>query len=196
MEAYEDEKNLVRRAIEGSNDAFEELIRLHSGKMFSVSYGLLGCKEDAEEVVQDAFIKASKKISMLREDASFSAWLYRIVVNLSRNRYKWNRSRGDGLNISISETSSDPDFDRKEDLDLPSNVPPPDKELAMGEIEKKIFDEIEKLPDTLREAVVLRHVNDMSYQQIADTLGCSLEAVKTRILRGRAIIAGKLGGSI
>jgi RNA polymerase sigma-70 factor (ECF subfamily) len=193
MYTHEDDKELVSNAKKGSSQAFDELIRRHSHRLLGLAYGLLGNKEDAEEVVQDAFIKAHAKISALRGDASFAAWLYRIVVNLSRNRYKWNRCRGEGQNISISQHIETLESDEYGDMELPSNIVTPDKAMENSEIENKILMEIEKLPDTLREAIVLRHVNDMSYQQIADTLNCSLEAVKTRILRGRAIIAQKLG---
>lgn len=196
LDSEKQDMSLVAEARKGSEEAFEELIKRHSRYMLGIAYGLLGSREDAEEVVQDAFIKAHGSIASLREDSLFPAWLSRIVVNMSRNRYKWNKVRGDGLNISISAQTADRGQDAKGDMELPSNLPSPDKEAENAEMERKIMSEIERLPDTLREAIVLRHVKDMSYKQIADVLGENIDTVKTRISRGRAAIAARLGGKL
>ena len=190
MELDEKDIELVKQAREGSLEAFELLIKKYSKDLFAISYGLLGSTEDAEEVVQDTFVKAYTNISSLRDDSLFGAWISRIVVNMSRNRYVWNRSRGEGQNISIYVT--DENDDNEKEMEIPSDLAIPDRELEQEEMRKIILEGINDLPDIFREPLVLRHVKDMSYKQIADILNLNIETVKTRISRGRAVLAKKL----
>ncbi len=188
------DSELVEKARNGSLESFDELIRSYSSKMFGTAYGLLGSKEDAEEVVQDAFVKAHSNLSLFREEASFSSWIYRIVVNLCRNRYQWNRRRGSELNVSMSENSEtlDPDTDKKDEMEIPDVSMSPDEAAQNAETGKNIMSAIETLPDKLREVIILRYVDDMSYGEISDLLNCELGTVKSRLARARIELAGKI----
>ncbi len=169
----------------GSEEAFNQLISRYASKMFQTAYGLIGSREDAEEVVQDAFVRIYKHLDQFRGDSSFSTWVYRIVVNLSRNKYQWNRRRGSDLTFSISGDYRDDDDGRKEDFNLPDTKLGPLRILEEADEQKRIIQIMDSLPDKLREVLLLRHIKELSYEEIASLLDCNLGTVKSRIARAR-----------
>jgi RNA polymerase sigma-70 factor (ECF subfamily) len=189
------DKELIEAVKTGDTEAFDQLIERHAGKLYQAAYGLLSNREDAEEVVQDAFVRAYKAIDGFRGDASFETWIYRIVVNLSRNKYQWNRRRGAELNVSLTQQANRlEDEDNGEEMMIPDASYEPDKVLEGVELEDSIMDSFEKLPDKIKETMILRHVNEFSYEKIADLLQCKVGTVKSRIARGREILRGILLG--
>ena len=182
----------------GRKEVFDELMDIYASKLFQTAYGLLGSRQDAEEVVQDAFVRAYKALSDFRCDASFETWMHRIVVNLSRNKYHWNRRRGEGLNTSISDSTRMNALSESslttQDIPLPDNTYGPDKIMETSEFEGNVLLGLESLPDTLREAMILRHVDDLPYEKIAELLDCKVGTVKSRLARGRELLRGFLGG--
>ncbi len=183
---------LVQSFNAGSQGAFDELVRKYSTQMYRVAYGFLRNSEDAEEVVQDAFVKAYGNLKTFRGDSSFSTWLHRIVVNLSRNRYHWNRRRGAGQNISISDNNAGDANGRKEDMDMPDVSNTPGKELERADEDNRIMKAVDSLPETLKEVIILRHVDDMSYEEIAKITGANIGTVKSRISRARETLMASL----
>jgi RNA polymerase sigma-70 factor (ECF subfamily) len=129
-------------------------------------------------VVQDAFVRAYKGLDEFRCDASFETWMHRIVLNLARNKYHWNRRRGEGLHTSINERARQSVLSESnmttQDIPLPDNTYGPDKAMENRELEKNVMRGLECLPDTLREAMILRHVKDLPYENIAEILGCKM----------------------
>jgi RNA polymerase sigma-70 factor, ECF subfamily len=182
----------------GRKEVFDELMALHCSKLYQTAYGLLGNRQDAEEVVQDAFVRAYKALGEFRCDSSFETWMHRIVVNLSRNKYHWNRRRGEGVNMSISEKPRPNAFVEgamtTQDIPLPDSSSGPDKQMEHAEFEGNVMKGLQSLPDTLREAMVLRHVKDLSYERIAELLECKIGTVKSRLARGREMLRGFLDG--
>ena len=130
---------LVKDFKNGSEEAFNQLISRYASKMFQTAYGLIGSREDAEEVVQDAFVRIYKHLDQFRGDSSFSTWVYRIVVNLSRNKYQWNKRRGSDLTFSISGDYGDDDG-RKEDFNIPDTKLGPLRVLEEADEERRIID--------------------------------------------------------
>ncbi len=181
----------------GRKEVFDELMDLHASKLFQTAYGLLGNRQDAEEVVQDAFVRAYKALGEFRCDSSFETWMHRIVVNLARNKYHWNRRRGEGLHTSLSERSKPGPLGdgslTTQDIPLPDSTYGPDKIMETSEFESNVMRGLESLPDTLREAMVLRHVKDMPYENIAELLECKIGTVKSRLARGREMLRDFLG---
>lgn len=184
------DQQLIQRFKDGEKQAFDELVRLHSQKLFRVAFGFLGNREDAEEVVQDAFLRAYKALGEFRGDASFETWMHRITLNLARNRYHWNKRRGEGVKQSISAPPSGgtADLPEHQDLDLPDRKEQPDLRMEHRELEQNILNGLKRLPDTLREAMILRHMNDCSYERIADLLDCKVGTIKSRLARGRSLL--------
>jgi RNA polymerase sigma-70 factor (ECF subfamily) len=181
--AGQSDAELIKRFVSGDLSAFDELVRIHSSQAFQVAFGLLGDKLDAEGVVQDAFVKVFRNLDKFRGDSSFSTWLYRIVTKLSRNKYHWHRRRGADVNISLSAGSDNPDT--RADMELPDRRLEPGRELENREMGMELVKAIQKLPEKLREVIILRHIEDMSYSEIADILKCELGTVKSRLARAR-----------
>lgn len=176
---------LVAEFKEGSETAFARLVERYSGKTFQLAYGVLGNREDAEEVAQDAFIKVHKHIQRFRGDASFSTWLYRITINLAKNRYHWNKRRGSAVNISAHQEDVSGDGAKWKDIDLPDQRPNPEQNLRDSEFRRDIMAGMEKLPDKSREILALRHLKEFRYEKIAEILGCRVGTVKSRLARAR-----------
>ncbi len=171
-------------------NAWNQLMRRHVGKAYQIAYGILGSKEDAEEVAQDGFVRIYRALDRFRGDAEFSTWMYRIIVNQARNKYRWNKRRGSLKNISIDATQ-DPDSERTP-IDLPDEQKRPDETILFKEWEGEIAREMENLPPVNREALFLRNVKNMSYEQIAQALNCKVGTVKSRIARAREELRKRL----
>ena len=185
---------LIERFTSGDESAFEALVNTHSGKAYQISFGLIGNKLDAEEVVQDAFVKVYKNLTKFRGDSSFTTWLYRIVTNLSRNKYHWHRRRGRNVNVSISNNFGS-DNEVQSDMEIPDNKLEPSRALENKETGMKLVEAIKKLPEKLKEVIILRHIEDMSYAGIADLLKCELGTVKSRLARAREALKLEIKGS-
>lgn len=181
---------LLARIREGNTGAFDDMVIAYSPKLIQVAYGLLGNRQDAEEVVQDAFVRAYNALADFRGDSSLETWLHRITVNLARNKYHWNKRRGDGVNISLSEPQ---ETDRQEaDVDLPDSRLQPGQQLETEEMNANILKAIHYLPEKMRETIVLRHLDDLPYEKIAELLDCRVGTVKSRLARGRELLRNYL----
>lgn len=174
----------------GKLESFDKLVVMYSPQLYRTAYGLLGSKQDAEEVVQDAFVRAYRALNNFRGDSSFETWMHRITLNLARNRFHWNKRRGMGLHVSLSAPQlNDPDSTGpSQDMDLPDMTMQPDQELETHELENDIETIINALPEKFRESLLLRHREEMSYEAIAQTTGVPINTVKTRIKRARELL--------
>ena len=181
------DEDMLARIREGNANAFDDMVITYSPKLIRVAYGLLGNMQDAEEVVQDAFVRAYNAMSDFRGDSSLETWLHRITVNLARNTYHWNRRRGDGINISLSD-NREPDEAEAADVDLPDSRLQPGQQMEKDELNANILHAIHYLPKKMRETMVLRHLEDMPYEKIAELLDCRVGTVKSRLARGRELL--------
>ena len=181
------DEDMLARIREGNANAFDDMVITYSPKLIRVAYGLLGNMQDAEEVVQDAFVRAYNAMSDFRGDSSLETWLHRITVNLARNKYHWNRRRGDGINISLSD-NREPDEAEAADVDLPDSRLQPGQQMEKDELNANILHAIYYLPKKMRETMVLRHLEDMPYEKIAELLDCRVGTVKSRLARGRELL--------
>ncbi len=193
--AMNDDRALVERFKQGDEAAFEILVGKYSGRAYQIAYGVLGSREDAEEVAQDVFIRIHRALPRFRGEAEFTTWMYRITMNLAKNKYRWNKIRGSKVNISIDaplEGSGDGSGEERK-IDLPDGRMAPDAKSVFTELEQNVRDELDNLPDIYREALVMRNVEEMSYEDIASTLDCKLGTIKSRIARGREELRKRLG---
>jgi RNA polymerase sigma-70 factor (ECF subfamily) len=174
----------------GDDAAFDALIGMYSAKLYKVAYALLGSRQDAEEVVQDTFLRAYRALQAFRGDSSLETWLHRITVNLARNKFQWNHRRGDGVNVSL--TTPDDESGAENEQDVPDMRMEPDLVLEQDEIGTNIMKALNSLPGNLRETMLLRHVDDMPYEQIAQKLDCKVGTVKSRLSRGREMLRDQL----
>jgi RNA polymerase sigma factor (sigma-70 family) len=167
--------------MEGTDRVFERLVRDHQDRIFALSLALTGNRHDAEDVAQDTFIRAYKALATYSpdriRDLKQKAWLHRIAVNVVRNRVRGVRPRMVELNGSEPDSATGPEEDvlRKAEID----------ELAAR---------VACLPAKYRDAVVLRHVQDLSYAEVAETLGQPVGTVKANVHRGLKILRGENHG--
>lgn len=190
-----DDRSLVDRFKQGDESAFAILVEKYSGRAYQIAYGVLGSREDAEEVAQDVFISIHRALAHFRGEAEFTTWMYRITMNLAKNKYRWNKIRGSKVNISIDaplEGSGDSSGEERK-IDLPDGRMAPDEKSVFAELELNVREELDNLPDIYREALVMRNVEEMSYEDIASALNCKLGTIKSRIARGREELRKRLG---
>ena len=181
---------IIRRFKQGDKEVFRVLVDRYSGRAYQIAYGVLGSRQDAEEVAQDVFVRIYKALEKFRGDAQFSTWMYRIAMNLARNKYRWNKTRGAKRNISL-EASQEKE-ENAYGIQLPASEAPPDEQAKLTEYQQNVMREIDNLPPLYREALVLRNVEEMSYDQIAEVLDCKLGTIKSRIARAREELKKRL----
>jgi len=172
----------VARAKAGDKAAFNELVLRYQHRLFNFTYRFLGSATDAEEVVQEAFLKAYRGIARFRSEAKFSTWLFQITKNLAINRYHRRRRRP--LDRFLSLVTA-----REEDgpvLELPNEDDSPDDSLLRGERRAVLEAAIKKIDPTYRTALVLRDVEGLDYAEIAEILEVPVGTVKSRIHRARS----------
>jgi len=187
-----DDNELVSAARQGDCTAFEEIVFRYYPRLYQTALAILNSHHDAEEVTQDALIKAYRSLSGFRGDSLLLTWLCRIVINQSHNKYHWNRRRGSEVNMSLSRPPEPGGDQQQEDFNIPDFQHTPLREMQISELGKLLYLEISKLPDSLRETMQLRHLNDYSYEEIATQQHCQLGTIKSRLSRGRELLLKKL----
>lgn len=178
------DRTLVDRFRNGDTSAFDEMVTRHWDRIYAMVHQLLRNPQDAEEVTQDAFIRAHRGLAQFRGDSAFSTWLYQIATNLARNRYWywWRRKRD--RTVSFDQPVG-------EDNDTPfseifaGDAIKPHEETATQELVDRIAVGMEKLGAKHREILILRNVKNLSYEEISQILGISVGTVKSRIARAR-----------
>ena len=189
----DDDRALVSRYQAGDKTAFDELVGRHSGHAYQVAYGVLGNREDAEEVASDTFIRIQRALPQFRGESEFTTWMYRIALNLARNKYRWNKVRGSQVNVSYNAPLPVNDNgDDERHFDAPDASLPPDQAATLRELEHNLMAELQRLPEVYREALVMRNIQGMSYEEIAEVLDLKLGTVKSRIARAREELRSRL----
>jgi RNA polymerase sigma-70 factor (ECF subfamily) len=176
---------LIERFKKGDRSAFQELVERYADKAYQIAFGVLGSREDAEEVSQDVFVRIHRALPKFRGDSEFTTWMYRITLNLARNKYRWNKSRGAQKNVSMDAPLEGSEEGEGLAMAVPETRLSPDDQVVIDELERNISRELETLPPLYREALVMRNLDDMNYEQIATLLGCKLGTIKSRIARAR-----------
>jgi RNA polymerase sigma-70 factor (ECF subfamily) len=167
----------------GDANAFEGLVERHQKKMLNIAYRMMGDYDEACDVTQEAFLSAYKSIKKFKAEAKFSTWLYRIVVNYSKNRLKQLRSRGQREVISIDDSGGI----KTEGALCQSSASDdnPGTQMERREREAQVQKCITSLDEEYREVLVLRDIQGLSYEEIKDILKIPEGTVKSRISRAR-----------
>jgi RNA polymerase sigma-70 factor (ECF subfamily) len=183
---------LVDRFKNGDPSAFDEMVARYWNRIYSMVNQLLRNPQDAEEVTQDAFIRAHRGLDKFRGDSAFSTWLYQIATNLARNRYWywWRRKRDKSVSF---DAPIGPDNETTLADIIPAEVETPGDITVTQEFVTRIGKGMERLGAKHREILILRNVKNLSYEEIADILGISIGTVKSRIARARESLRAKLG---
>lgn len=170
---------LVKLAQAGDTRGFDELVRRYQDKVYRLCFKILRQEDDAAEALQDAFLSAFRGLKNFKAESTFSTWLYRIATNASLMKY---RKRRDG-HISLEQSQSS--NENSETMQIPDWSQQPPKDLLDSETREMMAEGIQRLPEELRTVFVLRDVQDMSNAEVAEVLGLSVAAVKSRLHRAR-----------
>jgi len=193
-EAYTDAEDLrlVELLREGVERAYEELLNRFQQQVYTLALRLLNDPSEASDVVQEVFLKVFRNISSFRGQSTLKTWIYRITVNEAHNARRWffrHRRREVELDTSPEEARNWKEI-------IPDRTRSPFDMALEGEQHSMIEAALDRINPIFREAVVLRDITDLSYEEIAEILGVSLGTVKSRILRGREALREELAGSL
>lgn len=183
---------LIERVKNGDIAAYNDIVTRYYDRIFARVSQLLKNKQDAEEVTQDAFIRAQRGLDTFRGDASFSTWLYQIATNLAHNRYwYWFRRKRD-QSISLDQPLGDEGDMTLESL-MPSEGESPAEATVTQEFVDRVSECMHDLNEKHKEVLILRNVKNLSYDEIAGQLEISVGTVKSRIARARETLRELMG---
>lgn len=172
-------KERIQQVRNGDQRAFGDIVEFYKDKVFQLCYRMLGDRHEAEDVAQEAFLRAYVNIHTFQMNRKFSTWLYRIATNLCIDRIR-KKKPDFYLDAEVAGT---------EGLDMYSQIASdeklPEEELENLELKERIQLEIQKLPEKYRAAIVLKYVDELSLKEISEILHLPIGTVKTRIHRGR-----------
>jgi RNA polymerase sigma-70 factor (ECF subfamily) len=186
-----DEKKLIEQAKIGDFAAFTELINRHKVKVFSLVKKLAGNEQDAEDIMQDSLLKAVEGIDSFRGDSSFGTWLYVIALNEARAHFARQKQRSIKSIEELLPRHDNSGPDTMDSSRLYDWVDPHQK-MESDEIRHVIDNAIAKLPYKFREAFILRYMEELPVKEVADLIGESDAATKSRILRARLALRDSL----
>lgn len=187
MGAREADLLLVERVQSGDREAFGLLVSKYQRKLLRLVMRLVRDPAEAEDVTQEAFIKAYRALPNFRGDSAFYTWLYRIGVNTAKN---WLVAHGRRMPV-MSEIVDD-ESEGIEDGVLLRDDETPDRVLMSRQIGETVNAAMEALPEDLRTAISLREIEGLSYEEIAQVMDCPIGTVRSRIFRAREAIAARL----
>lgn len=185
------ERRFIERLIARDERAFNELVRTYERRVFLLVFRMLGRRDEAEDMAQEVFVQVFKAVAQFRGESKLSTWIYRIAVNLCKNRSKYLTRRH-----ADREDEFDPAAER-----LPlseakgvtfADVSRPDHMIEGYEMEQIVQRSIAQMEPDFREVLVLRDVEDLSYEEIGEITGLPEGTVKSRIFRARAMLKAKV----
>ncbi|MFC4728463.1 RNA polymerase sigma factor RpoE [Coralloluteibacterium thermophilus] len=177
---------LVQRFQAGDDAAFELLVRKYQHRIVALIGRYVHDWSEAQDVAQDTFIRAYRALGNFRGDSQFFTWLYKIAVNTAKNHLVSHNRRPPAEDIDAADAVNFDAGDRLRDTDTP------EQELQRQEIERTVAATVAELPQELRDAITLREVDGLSYEEIAERMGCPIGTVRSRIFRAREAIDARL----
>lgn len=179
-------KKRIKQVLKGDRNAFGEIVELYKDKVFQLSFRMLGNRHEAEDIAQEAFIRAYVNIQSFNMNLKFSTWLYRIATNLCIDRLR-KKKPDYYLDAEVKGTEGLTMYSH-----IPSDASLPEEDVESLELQESIQKEISKLPDKYRSVIVLKYIEEMSLNEISEILDIPLGTVKTRIHRGREALRKQL----
>lgn len=166
---------LINEVIDGNTDSYREIVIRYEKKVVGIAYGIVHNEHDAMDIAQEVFLKVYRSLDKFRGQSKFFTWLYRITVNMSID-FKRKKTRKSTVTY---------DGDIKFMNEIPGRSTSPSKKLFIKEVYNKLNDAIEVLPEDQKATLVLREIENLSYQEIADILKCSTGTVMSRLFYAR-----------
>lgn len=186
MGEREIDQALVERVQQGDKRAFDMLVLKYQHRIIKLIARFIRNSDDVQDVAQEAFIKAYRALKNFRGDSAFYTWLYRIAINTAKNHLVSNKRK-------VTESAVDAaEAEQYEGADWLKEYATPEKELMASEINTVVQNTISGLPDDLKEAITLRELEGLSYEDIAEVMDCPIGTVRSRIFRAREAIDKQL----
>lgn len=187
MSEREIDQALVERVQKGDKAAFELLVAKYHRKIIRLVSRLVRDHAEVEDVTQEAFIKAYRALPQFRGESAFYTWLYRIAVNTAKNHLATQGRRAPtSTEANAEEAETFAEADQLRDINTPESM------LMSKQIAQTVNVAMEALPEELRTAITLREIEGLSYEEIAEAMGCPIGTVRSRIFRAREAIASRL----
>ncbi len=168
------EAELIALSQQGDEEAFAKLVERYQKRVYTMAVRLLGDREESRDVAQEVFLRVYRGLPRFRKDADFLPWLYTITANIARDRWRRRKRETGMIPVPFEETTAAADHRFS-----------PEALLETRETKQLVEEAVASLPWDYRVAIILRHMQDLSYDEIAGTLKLPLNTVKTRIRRGR-----------
>ena len=181
------DKELVKRVQKGDKGAFDLLVLKYEHKIVNLVMRYVRDPEQALDISQEAFIKAYRALPRFRGESAFYTWLYRIAVNTAKNYLAAQRRRPMDIELDMQDPEQYGLHAKLKETDTPEEV------ALSHELQETLERAFEALPDDLRTAIILRELDGMSYEEIAQTMDCPVGTVRSRIFRARDAIGKKVG---
>lgn len=178
---------LVKRVQKGDKGAFDMLVLKYQHKIVNLVMRYVRDPDLALDITQEAFIKAYRALPRFRGDSAFYTWLYRIAVNTAKNHLAAQRRRPMDIELDMQDPEQFDLHAKLKETDTPEGI------SISRELKETVERAIQSLPDDLRAAIILRELDGMSYEEIAETMECPVGTVRSRIFRARDAIAKKVG---
>jgi len=176
------DQELVIRVQQGDKAAFDLLVLKYQHKIISLVSRYVGDDGEAMDVTQEAFIKAWRALPKFRGDSAFYTWIYRIAINTAKNHLVSRKRRPVDQYLDVHDAEDQTLQARMKDTDTPERL------AVTDEIRQVVADSIEALPEDLRTAIVLREIDGLSYDEIAEAMDCPIGTVRSRLFRAREVI--------
>ena len=175
-----DDFTLVKRAKDGDMPAYDELIRRYQQRVYATVYQMTSNHEDANDLTQEAFIKAFRALKSFKGDASFYTWVYRIAVNRTINFLKTRKNK-------VQMSLNDLDFNAEHDPDMVALVSDktPRRDASLSELQEKLNAAMQKLSDSHRLVVTLHDIQGLPHEEIAEIMDCNVGTVRSRLFYAR-----------
>ena len=186
-----DDEALVRQAQQGSTSAFEELVRHYDRVVLRLAMNITGSYEDAQDIYQEAFLRAYRNLGRFRFECSFYTWIYRIATNLAIDEMRYRRRRGQVFYRNVWGKNSPKDEEGPE-FEISDVRAGPGDEVLRKESERVLSEAIRSLPEKYRTAFILKEIQELPYESIAKVLNCSSGTIKSRLHRARELLQRKL----
>ena len=186
MTQDDSDQQLVERVQAGDKAAFDLLVRKYQHRVLKLVGRFVSDAAEAEDVAQEAFLKAYRALASFRGDSAFYTWLYRIAINTAKNALVSNRRRPVDFDLDLQDPQQYDRHARLKEGDTPEGV------LLTEEIRNVVERAMEQLPEDLRTAIILRELEGLSYEEIAEAMDCPVGTVRSRIFRAREAIDRKL----
>ena len=178
------DEDLVARSVAGDTDSFNELVRRWDRPIYALAYRQIGREEDARDVCQETFLRAYRALGGFRGQAKFSSWLYRIALNLCRD---WLRRERRAPMVQVPE-----DVDVADLVAARAPVESFEEHVARRALGRAVRRALARLPEEQRTVIVLKEYHGLTFQEIAELVGCPLSTVKTRLYQGLVVLRRQL----